>query len=394
MDRTDDYPVPAQTAAPAEDYSVPADETEYSPPCQAAEYTPPSGEEYPQPPQEEEFSQFARYSAEPRERGGKRPVRRLFYYLAAVLLIIFLFNAPQRAPWPITPMPSPAPVQTAPPVQTPAPAVEPTTLPSADPTPEPTPEPTTNEPGVKLFFFSFSAVHYGVIEVWHEEALHSVYVDIRDQTLGNSLWSIYIEREDFISGRYELPPLDYADYYLKHLDQFSSDESMPELVMNVTIWYESDSGQGEDTAEYSCTASPEMGFSTNYWEEITIGDQHFTDCFVVSPWEIDGELRYVINDIDALDSPDVISVSLSFGARSITAEDCIVAYEDYTFTGEDRRTGQSVTFTDRMVYLVIPRPDWIPESGTVHVKIVQRLRSSGELWIQERELDYPFVYDS
>ena len=38
--------------------------------------------------------------------------------------------------------------------------------------------------------------------------------------------------------------------------------------------------------------------------------------------------------------------------------------------------------------LVIPRPDWIPPAGTVHVVLTQKLASSGEIYTNEYDYTY------
>ena len=43
--------------------------------------------------------------------------------------------------------------------------------------------------------------------------------------------------------------------------------------------------------------------------------------------------------------------------------------------------------------LVLRRPDWMPEEGTLHVHIVQYLVSTGKQWVRDYDLEYPQRYD-
>ena len=108
----------------------------------------------------------------------------------------------------------------------------------------------------------------------------------------------------------------------------------------------------------------------------------------IRPWEEIEELRYVIDDPAAVTDPTVISVDISYNGRHAAPEEyeTVLYREEYSILNSE--TGEYVPTVGYTSQLLLRRPDWMPERGTVHVVLVQRLASTGELWTQEFDCDY------
>ena len=90
----------------------------------------------------------------------------------------------------------------------------------------------------------------------------------------------------------------------------------------------------------------------------------------------------MLDDPDAV-KWDVISVSFSIDGRPIDPETIQYeqALEHYSF-------GDFVGPSYHCSRFVFPKPDWAPESGTIHVTVVQYLTHFDRALVFERDLDY------
>ena len=137
-----------------------------------------------------------------------------------------------------------------------------------------------------------------------------------------------------------------------------------------------------------------MGIGLNYmrpdynWSEYVPPDS-----FYVSPWEETEEINYVINDPDAVNDPLTFSVDISCNGRHAAPEEYETVVEKNEYTLVDREAGTETPMVSYTKELVLRRPDWMPEEGTIHVHIVQFLASTGEKWVRDYDYEYPVRYD-
>ena len=342
-----------------QDYSPPPAEFANLPP----ELTPPGPEFTPEG------------AAQPEaEKPRRRKLRFLLYAAAALVYLGLLFRPGGEK----TPLPEPVP-----PVPAPVASAQP------EPTPEPTPEPVGSEPVIRTEFFSFSHEHHGRVYLSNTDALRSVEVSVRDKTLDLVAYDYFLSEEEIASGLYELPMLSTGDVFMEHMDEYDAVGGWPEFEMSVDARYEGSDGSEAAILE---TTEPafELGVGLSYWPpDYTWDEQLPPDSFRVVPWEEIEELRYVINDPTAVTDPLTVSVDLSYEGRHAAPEEyeTILYREEYElYNAETGGYEPTVGYTRQ---LLLRRPDWMPEQGTVHVVIVQRLASTGELWTREFDLSYP-----
>lgn len=387
-----EFPIREDFPSRSDEFSLPDRDSEFGPPGAESEFSPPPQTDYFNPDPDMEFSPPGAAAAAPPQKRRRKRLRRLLYIGAAVLLLWPLFDNPAQS----AALPSPTAVQTPlPAVVTPAPvtpSAAPEATPSPVPTAEPAAEPVVKEPVVRADFFYFSHEHHATVYLENIGAIHSVEVSVRDKTLDLPVYDYFLSEEEIASGKYDLPMLSTGDLYMDHWDEYAANDGWPEFELLVTVWYENEAGDGEDTLELTMSPVFELGIGVSYWN-YDWDEQLPPDSFVVTPWEETDQISFVINDPDAVTDPTVFSVDFSYNGRHAAPEDYqVIKYRDeydVTHTGSDEPE-HVVAYTSR---LLLRRPEWMPESGTVHVTMVQRLASTGELWIREEDVEYPPVYD-
>ena len=326
----------------------------------------------------------------------RRRLRFLLYAAAALVYLGLLFRPAGQALEP-SPAPLPPAVETAAPEPTPGQEPEPT----AAPTPESTaaPEPVTSVPEIRTEFFAFSHEHHGRVYLSNTQALHSVEVQVHDKTLDLAAYDYYLTEEEMAFGWFELPTVSTGDLFMEHRDEYNAagtpmpdtdfvSPAWPEFEMIVKAWYEADDGSGEETVTLTAEPAFELGVGVSYWK-YDWDEQREPDSFLVIPWEPIDEIRYVINDPDAVTDPTVFSVDFSYEGRHAAPEEyeTVLYKEEYSLFDSD--TGEYTPTVSYTKQLMLRRPDWMPEQGTVHVVLVQRLAVTGELWTREYDLSYP-----
>ena len=347
----------------------------------APEFTPPA----------EEFRQSVRTAAGEKNSSSRKALRRLLLAGAAVLSGWVLLTAPPKAA---------APQPTAPPVVTPAPAPDhtpsPSPVPTPSPTPMPSPSPVGNRPVIEADFFCFSHDHRGRVRIVYPGAVHSVRVQVRETVLDLPVYEYYLTEEDVESGVFELPMLSTGDLFMDHYDEYNAvgSWSWPEFELTVDVWYGNEDGSGEE--RYSIVREPdfELGYGFSYMQSDAVWSEYIPpDSFYVTPWEDMEEIRYVINDPDAVTDPLTLSVDVSFGGRHASADEfeTVISRSEYTLVNTE--TGEETPTVSFNKLLVLRRPDWIPQEGTVHVVLVQQLACTGEQWVREFDFSYPVNYD-
>ncbi|MBR2582680.1 MAG: hypothetical protein IKD61_04740 [Oscillospiraceae bacterium] len=372
----EDYPL-----AP-EEFPQPQPETEFRQPDGAAEDSAPPGEDYANPDERTEFSPPGSGRAEqspPTAR--KRRLRRLIYSAAALVLLGLLFGKTRAATIPSATVAAPGT-----PVLSQAPVFP-------EPTAEPTAEPLGREPVIETDFFFFSHEHHGRIRLSNTGALHAVRVSVREMLLDKPVYEHDLSDAEIAAGGFELPMLSTGDLYMENMDAYDALKAWPAFEMTVTARYENESGDGEDTLTLTREADFEMGIGLSYMRpDYTWSETIPPDSFYVQPWEESDEIRYVINDPDAVTDPLTFSVDLSWNGRHAQAEEYeeVLEKNEYTIVNSEGGETPHVGYTRQ---LVLRRPDWMPEEGTLHVRIIQRLASTGELWVRDYDYEYPVHYE-
>lgn len=387
----EEIPVREELPLPPEEFPQPRPETEYRLPEAGAEDSSPSGGEHENPDPAQEFtppgSGRAEVPAPPAKK--RRRLRRLLYGVAALVLTGLLFS--ETAERELAPVVAVTVPPTEPPVYTSGSDIP---LPVLAPTPEPTSEPLGKEPVIDVDFFYFSHEHHAFVHMSNIDALHSVRVTVREVMLDKQVYEYYLDEDEIASGLFELPMLSTGDFYEENMSDYQTNGSWPHFELTLDAWYENEAGDGEDRMTLTLEPEYEMGIGVSYWrKDYTWDDQIPPDSFVITPWEETDQIRFVVNDPEAVVDPTVFSVDISYGGRHADPDEYQdIIYRDeydvtYSQTGEREHV---VTYTSR---LVLKRPDWMPESGTVHVTIVQRLASTGELWVRDFDYEYPPHYD-
>ncbi len=392
----EEFPVREDLSPAPAEFPQPRPETEYRPPDSGAEDSAPPGADHDNPDPVLEFtppgSGRAETAAPPANR--KRRIRRLLYGAAALVMLGLIFNT--RSVSPVVPAAAPGAAPTEAPIYTsssdvvPLPSVEPT----AEPTPIPTPEIVSNVPVIEPSFYYFSHEHHGRIVMSNTEALHSVYVSVRETVLDNPVWDYYLDEEEIQSGLYELPMLSTGDYYMEHMQELDAVNGWPKYEMTVKAWYENEAGDGEDTLEMTVPAAYELGIGVSYWEPSYTWDEELPpDSFIVKPWAEVEDITYVINDPDAVTDPTIFSVDIVCNGRHAAPEEYEVILDRDEYSILDPETGEYVPTVGITKVLVLRRPDWMPESGTLHITIIQRVATTNELFTREGDMEYPPHYD-
>jgi len=255
--------------------------------------------------------------------------------------------------------PSPSPVPTA----VPTPTAEPTV------TPKPTPEPKT-VPAAKLTFYRTSEVYHGTVVLEAQDKMTAVTARIWDRVLEETMWEYPFTAEDIARGWYTFPEFDLgaSEFARNHWDQLMAGYE-PDPILEVVCTARTD--DGEETFTEQAEAAYELWISDRY--DLKDPDEDFLhyfmeettypDCFVVrmdpSPY---GELNMTYGE-DVELQPGDVSVILKAGGQRLSGdgwhmEKTVIVREEGTFYA---------------YALVIPRPDSLPEHGSVEIVITRKL---------------------
>ena len=387
-----EFPVREEYPLDAEEFSAPCEEAEFRPPDPALEDSRPVGTDYEMPDSSLEFTPPGLGGGDvlPSRRRRHR-WKRLLLVAAGCLLLTAAWLIPSADHEPLLP----GPLLTS---SVPAASIAP--QPSSESVPELTPEPTaepvpiSNVPVITTDFFCFSHEHHARVRMDNIGSLHSVQVTVRDKILDRQVYDHSLTDDEIASGVFELPVLSTGDFYMENMQAYDEISAWPEFEMTVSARYENETGDGEDTLTITREADFELGFGLSYmrsdsnWSEVIPSDS-----FYIQPWEEIDELHYVINDPEAVRDPLTISVDLSWNGRHAEPAEYEELLEKSEYNIVDPDTGESTPHVGYTSELVLRRPVWMPEEGTLHVCIVQYLASTGEQWVREYDFDYPQHYD-
>lgn len=383
-----EYPIWEEYPPESEGFSAPREEAEFYPPDTESEFSPPPRPDYANPDPDREFDPPGRGSGDaPPSRRARRKGKRLLFALAACVLVIATWpasSASRGSHSPGAPLVPSAPAATA----ATQPSSNPGAAPETDAAPTPEPTPLSKVPVITADFFFFSHEHHARVHMDNIGALHSVQVTVRDKVLDKQAYDHFLSEEEIASGLYELPMLSTGDLFMENLQAYQDINAWPELELTVKAWYENEAGDGEDMLTLTVEPDFELGIGISYQKPSWDWDANIpADSFVVTPWEETDEIRYVINDPDAVRDPLTFSVDISYNGRHAAPEEYeeIVVGEEYTLITDSGEEIPQVSYTKK---LVLRRPDWIPEEGVIHVRICQYLASTGEIWVRETDFSY------
>lgn len=255
--------------------------------------------------------------------------------------------------------PSPSPVPTA----VPTPTAEPTV------TPKPTPEPTKTVPAAKLTFYRTSEVYHGTVVLEAQDKMTAVTARIWDRVLEETMWEYPFTAEDIARGWYTFPEFDLgaSEFARNHWDQLMAGYE-PDPILEVVCTARTD--DGEETFTEQAEAAYELWISDRYdlknpdedFLHYFLEETTYPDCFVVrmdpSPY---GELNMTYGE-DVELQPGDVSVILKAGGQRLSGdgwhmEKTVIVREEGTFYA---------------YALVIPRPDSLPEHGSVEIAITRK----------------------
>ncbi len=357
-----------------------------------AEYTP-VGEEYPAPAPEYPRAQAVDHSASGPDK------RRLLRFLLGAVLVSGMLLLPRldhsRAPA----SPAVVPVTTAAPAPTPKPAEvpaaqtteTPTAQPEATAAPASTPEPVVLTPVVQPLFYNFSHEHLGSVRLENTESLRGVVVTVRETELDQTVFEHELDSGEISRGLYELPVLSTGDVYMDNMAAYDQTNAWPSFEMKVEYRYEN-AGGDEEIKELVLEPQHETGFGASYWGPgYTWDEQLPPDSFIITPWDEADDIRYVFDSPDSVTDYKTVYVDVEYNGRHVLPEEYeTILKKDEYFLMDD--VDFSTPLTSYTSELIIRRPDWMPESGTLHITIVSKLISTGELYTRTIDLDYPPVF--
>ncbi len=364
---------------------------EYPAPAQGSETVNPALEkEFSTPDPSQEFDQTSGITEEKTESVFKRlrKIRKLMYGAAAIALGFVLLapkqsgeaDPPETAPADVTAMPytTAVAVLTAEAIITP--------VPTPIPTDTPVPAPVWMEPKIDPIFIGFSSEFYAWIKLIHPEAVRSVTAEMRERNLDEQISSYTWEEGDpaIETGLLEIPAFNGGDFYFAHMDYYMRNNLEPEPEMRVTVRYTASDGVTEESVGLTVQPAPEEGVFARYWGNgPSARDNGYPDSFEVGTYSESDSWRFVIDRPDLVTEPGIFSVSAACGGRKVTEAECRIQ------TVEPDPELLALGFNSKpTVILLIPRPDWMPESGTLTMKITQYLEYFGRPLTKTIRIDF------
>ena len=217
-----------------------------------------------------------------------------------------------------------------------------------------------------------------------------VTAEIREPILGLTVAEYELTADEIASGEFMIPATDAGDVYMAHMAEYDAAEAFPEeLELHVTVRYES--ADGEKTLEYTAMDTPEQGWGMRYWpEDEPETDWSYPGYFRFSTYESSTPVSLVVDEPDRVMTTaekTVLSVSLSINGRRILPEECEIREVMEDIFADFREPDEEPRYS-YYARLLLKRPDWADEHGTVHVTVTQQLSGDGSIWISERDLDY------
>lgn len=373
-------------------------EDEFHAPDNGRETVNPAPEmEFSTPDVSQEFDQTSGVTEETKKESAfKRlnKIRRLVYGAAAIALGFVMLTPNESGKTEDVPSvtqavakaddearPSASPAAAAPASEAPV-----TPAPTPVPTDTPVPEPVWKKPDAKAVFFSFSSEYHAWVLLSNPESVRSVTVELFERNLDELMESYSWEEGDpaIQSGILKIPAFDVAEFYFSHMDYYMNNNLEPEPEMEVAVLYQSqDSGQ-EESIHLSAEPAPEEGLYARYWGTGSFARENgYPDSFEVGTYDKSEDWRFVIDRPDLVTEPGIFSVRAEYGGRKVTEAECSTETKapdpDLVALGLE---------SEPNVILVIKRPDWMPEQGTLTLRITQYLAHYGCTLTKTLEIDF------
>lgn len=216
-------------------------------------------------------------------------------------------------------------------------------------------------------------------------------MEIREPILGLTVMEHELTAEEIGTGEYTIAPVESGDLYMAHMQEYDAAGTFPEhLVLRVTVRY--DTAGGEETLEYTAEDAPELGWNMQYWaDDEPASEWSYPGTFRFSSYESTVPVSLVVGSPEQAQTTAervVLSVTLSINGREILPEECEIREEEEVDPlAEFLPAGEEPV---RYYYgrLYLKRPEWAPEHGILHMKVVQQLAGDGTLWTTEKDVEY------
>jgi hypothetical protein len=246
-------------------------------------------------------------------------------------------------------------------------------------------------PTLQAQYIGFSSTKLGRLVLRDTQNVTGVSVEIWEPILDFRAAAYELTQEEIEAGVFEIPPTETGELYFAHREEYDAANTWPEnLELRVTVRY--DSPEGEKTLSYRQLDQPEQGWGIRYWpEDEEKTDWSYPGYFRFSTYESMIPISLVIDDPKAVvtrRNKMVISVSLSIDGRAIRPEECELVEEKEEDPLADYYPEGAEIPTYYYARLYLKRPTWAPESGTIHVTVVQKLSGDGSIWTTEQDYDY------
>ena len=239
-----------------------------------------------------------------------------------------------------------------------------------------------------MVFIGFSSRKLGKITLNNGKDVTGVTAEVREPILGLTVAEYSLTAEEIAAGRFTIPEMDSGDVYMAHMSEYDAANAFPEeLELHVTVRYNSE--EGEQRLEYTVKDSPQQGWNLSYWpDDEPTSEFTWPGCFRLASFESLYPVSFVVDEPDRVKTvPEgiVLSVSLSIDGRQVLPEECTLEEELKDDPLAEFYGGPAQQYY--YAYLILKRPDWAPEHGTIHMTVIQQLTEGG-VWTTEKDMAY------
>ncbi len=204
-----------------------------------------------------------------------------------------------------------------------------------------------------------------------QDRITAVTVLMWDRVLEETMWEYAFTADEIVQGWYQMPDYDLgaSEFAQKHWDQLMAGY-MPDPVLQVVFTALTDDG-GEETHTEQAEAAYEMWVSARYdlkdpaedFLSYFMEQTTYPDCFVVRIEDTPFGNVHMYYGEEAELQPGDVSVTLSVNGQTLSGDGW---HMERTETVYDEGTFYAYA-------LVIPRPESLPEHGSVQIEITRKL---------------------
>ena len=213
-------------------------------------------------------------------------------------------------------------------------------------------------------------MYHGFVTLEAQDKMTAVTVRMWDRVLAETMWEYALAAGEIASGWYMLPDYDLgaSEFASRHWDELMAGY-LPDPVLQVTYTTRAEDGT-EETHTEEAEAADELWISDRYdlkdpnedFLHYFMEETTYPDCFVVridpGPY---GELNMSYGE----------DVELQPGDTAV-----ILKADGQTLPGDGWHMVKTETIIDEGIFytyaLVIPRPESLPEHGTVEIQITRK----------------------